>query len=51
MLSRFQFTIGQLVQVIMLSGFVFWMIVERRYGGVVVFPWLDFVVRPGSHRR
>jgi hypothetical protein len=45
-LSRFQFTIGQLVQVIMLSGFVFWMM---RWTGVTavlyLFPWIDFVVR------
>ena len=46
MLSRFQLTIGQLVQVIVLSGFVFWMM---RVSGVTsvlsLFPWIDFVVR------
>jgi hypothetical protein len=53
-LSRFQFTIGQLVQVIVVSGFVFWM---TRGTSVRVFlslfpvavlslfPAIDFVVR------
>jgi hypothetical protein len=45
LLSRYQFTIGQLVTVIVFSGFLFWMI--RETGGtavVLMFPAIDGVV-------
>ncbi len=45
-LSRFQLTIGQLVQVIVLSGFVFLMMRVSGVKAVLsLFPAIDFVVR------
>jgi hypothetical protein len=44
--SRFQFTVGQLVQMVFVSGFVFWMM--RTLGGtaaLLVFPVIDGALR------
>ena len=45
-LSRFQFTIGQLVQVIILSGLVFWLMRATGASSVLLaFPAIDSLVR------